>query len=395
MNASHRIIESRLLRRGHARGDVRMANRRAFTLIEILIVLGMLVLLAGITWPVLETQIIGSELPESASRVRDVLYMARAEAAKENRRVRVRFAPGAQQPIIEIERDPIRDYNVWTPVTSAWAEQAMESLLLSDVQVHEIKLGRPEFTKPISISESPEEEKDEGETLKDEEVGALDTEEAFDDLDPSNPDNNIVDADYPVDDYRAAILFDAHGKVTWALITLARRLPEDALEEEDPSSWVLLDGRTGIASVRSPMDEDELADPANYIKRENLYLPELSDLGRLSLKSTGFGGQPAVDDDGDGIPDNVPGGDSGELDGGSGDPMQSGDNPGDSSGSNSPPPSQSDIDDKLDESGLSEAEQNNIRNALGGGRGNQSTGGNRGGGRNGGQKRDNSGGGRK
>ena len=230
----HHGRNDRNYRRSHAGGDRRHEGRRAFTVIEILIVLGMLVLLAGFTWPVLETQIRGSELPESAARVRDVLYMARAEAAKENRRVRVRFAPKAQQPIIEIERDPIRDYNVWTPVESPWAVQAMESLLLSDVQVHTIKLGRPEFTKPISVSENPEEEKDEGETLKGDEIGALDTEEVFDDLDPSNPDSEIADSDYPVDEFRPSILFDANGKVGWALMTLARTLPEDELEEDEP-----------------------------------------------------------------------------------------------------------------------------------------------------------------
>jgi len=345
--------------------------RGAFSLVEVLIVLALLVILAGFAWPALETQIVGAELPESASHFRDTLFMARSEAIKENRRIRIRFEPEKQQPIIEIEIDPIEYANEWEPVKSAWAEQAMESLLLADVQVHRIKPGRPEFTKPISINDNPElDNDDEKPTLKDEEIGALDTDDFYAILDDIDPKSAMADSEYPVDEDRPVIQFDPHGNGDWALITIARKAPGEELEDEDPAYWILLDGRTGLATIREPISEDDKLNPDNYVKRENLYLPDLSDLGRLSFKSTGFGGQPAVDEDGDGVAD-VPVTDG--TDSGAGDGL--GDGAGTGSGdSDIPDLTDSDLDRKLDDSGLSEAEQNNIRNALNGGGGRRNAG---------------------
>lgn len=354
----------------HVRAAGGPGLRRAFTLVEILIALAMLVLLAGISWPVLETQITGSELPESATRFRDVLYMARAEAHKENKRVRIRFEPDAQQPVIEMEADPIEEPNVWTPVESAWAQQAMESLLLSDVQIYKIKLGRPEFTKPISINDTPEieDDREQKQTLRKNEISALDTDDLINQLTNINPKSQMQDADYPVDENRPLLQFDAQGKVDWALITVARCAPEDELPDDEPSQWILLDGRTGLASVRDPLSEDEQTDPDNYVKRENLYMPDLTDLGQLSFKSTGFGGQPAVDADGDGVPDDPgTGGTEGsdtasDLLNNAGDLMNGG-----MGGNGDTASSNSDIDQKLDGSNLSQDERDNIRNALSGG----------------------------
>lgn len=352
----------------------------------------MLVMLAGITWPVLETQITGSELPESAARFRDVLYMARAEAMKENRRVRVRFEPNAHQPIIEIERDPILEPNIWEPVSAAWAEQAMASLLLSDVQVHKIKPGRPKFTKPISINDSPELEQDDDKaTLKKDEIGALDTDDLFVSADNADLKSAMADSDYPVDEERPLINFDAHGAVDWALITLARKAPGEELDDKEPTRWILLDGRTGLASVQMPMSEDDQLNSDNYVKRENLYLPDLSDLGKLSFKSTGFGGSPAVDEDGDGIPDDVATGGTGES--GSNGEISDLVDGALSGGASGPNATGSDLDQKLDDSGLSADERDNIRNALNGGGGGMGVGGGRGSGSRGGGGRAGAGGG--
>lgn len=380
--------------RSSVKGDARAA-RRAFTLIEILIALAMLVLLAGFSWPAIESQITGSQLPESATRFRDMLYMVRAKAIRETRRVRVRFEPQAQQPIIEIERDPFLAPDVWEPVEDPWAEQAMESLLLSDVQVHDIRLGRPEFTKPISINDQPQLDNQDNQgnqkdTLKKDEISALDTDEMLANQDYANPKSQMSDSDYPVDDNRPVISFDAQGIVGWALITIARYSPDDDIPEGEPSRWVLLDGRTGLASVREPMTEDQQLDADNYVKRENLYLPDLTDLGQLSFKSTGFGGQPAVDSDGDGIPDDTTG-DSGDGSSTNNDLLSGGGNGMNGANAGGSDSTQSDIDDKLDGSGLTQQERDNIRNALGGG-GSRGGGGNRagsGGNRGGGKPGDN------
>lgn len=397
---------------GHLRmtAVIRPANRRVgsalrgFTLIEILIVLAVLVMLAGLAWPALEGQISTAQLPESASRLRDVCYMARVEAAKEHRRVRIRFEPGEQQPRIEIERDPILYPNEWEPVTSGWAELAMEGLLLSNVQVHSIKLGRPEWTKPLSLNDSPETGNENDNTsFNNDEVDALDTDEVPEHFDATAAQSDRGEDDVPIDEYRPVIEFAVDGSSDWALFELAQRLPEEEIEDGDTLKWVLLDGRNGLARVQEALTEEDLSDDLTYVIRENLYPPDLTDLGRLTLTSTGFGGQPATDEDGDGIPDAPLTDESGDgvtdgIDDGMG-----GDSGMDGDGK---PETPSDLEDLLNNSDLSEAERNTIRNAMngGGGRNGGRTGGGRGTrgnpGRNGsngerGGGRDDTGGGRK
>ncbi len=357
------------------------ARRRGFTLMEILIVMAVLVLLAGITWPAMESQITVAQLPESAARLRDLCYMARVEATKEYRRVRIRFVPGEQQPRIEIERDPILYVDEWSPVETPWAQQAMEGVLLSNVQVHSIRPGRPDWTKPISLNDNPDpkdDEKGKNRSFERDDIDALDTEEILAYFDATAAKSKRDGNGEPLDENRPIIEFAADGSSDWALIVLAQRPPEEELEVDDPVRWVLLDGRNGLASVREPLSDEDLINPDLYVMRENLYPPDLSDLGRLTLTSTGFGGQPATDEDGDGIPD-APA-----------DPEDGGDPPGMEDGGGDDgfdeddlPKTPSDLEDALNNSDLSSSERDAIRNALngaGGGNGRGDTGGGRSGG---------------
>lgn len=247
---------------------------RAFTLIELIVVLTLLVLLAMLAWPAVSSLMTSSELPESASRLRSTLYMARSGAISEHRRVRVRFEEKSSQPIVEIERDPFTSPGNFETITAAWTQ---EPVVLGDVQVYSVTLGRPEFMKPVSedigpgqggnetATDAPEETADEG--AKTEETLALRT--AIETKEDPN---------------RPTIMFEPDGSTDWAWLTVARQMPGEGLPKDAEQRWVIVDGRTGMITIRDALSEEELADPDLCVARAKLELP---DIGR-DLTETGL-----------------------------------------------------------------------------------------------------------
>lgn len=262
------------------RQSVRLARRAraraAFTLLEILLVLGLLVILSIFAWPLMESQIAAAELPESAARVRETLYMTRSAAMLEHRRHRVRFAPGEQQPIVEVELDPLYEPGVWTPVTYPWTK---EPILLSEAQVHEIQPGRPVYLKPVSATEDANSKDAQKDAQRDasldlqvtqgEQIGSVSIASGNDEAE--------------LDEKRPPIVFETDGSSDWATIIISDLRPEEALEEEIPQLWVVLDGRTGLAVVREQVTEQQLSDPDFYVQKEKLELPETTTPDDLSL----------------------------------------------------------------------------------------------------------------
>lgn len=243
----------------------------AFTLLEILITLGLLVLLAGIAWPALEKQIKSSHMPESAERVRSALFMARCEAVMEHRRYRVRFAPHEQQPVIEHEPDPIRQPGVFETAPVDWAE---EPVLLADVQVHEIRPGRPVYLQPLSTTDDPksmQKAADEALERKRERENPVFGLQA-------GPDKKTE-----TDEHRPVITFETDGSTEWATLILARVSPDDQLNEEEEQFWIVLDGRTGLAFVRGKVTQEQLADSEFYVQREKLEPSDLVNVDNLSF----------------------------------------------------------------------------------------------------------------
>lgn len=256
---------------------------RGFTLIEIVIALGLLMLLASIAWPLLAGRITASELPDSGDRIRSMLFMARSGAVMEHRRHRIRFAPGERQPILEYEVDPIREPGEWAEIEAAWAEQDM---LLGEVQVHQVQLGRPIWSRPLAETDQPGEEEDE-EDASLEDLAMAELAEAMSTF-ASTMDDEEIDENRPI------IVFDVDGSSDWAVLILARIDPDDELEEEEGQLWVLLDGRTGIARLQEQWTEADLSDPDKYVAREKLEPPELEGLDDLTVVdasgSTSLGG---------------------------------------------------------------------------------------------------------
>jgi len=369
--------------------------------LEILVVLALLVLLAGFAWPALENQITAAEVPESAGHVRDMLFMARSEAALQHRRVRVRFAPEEQQPYIEYEADPILRPGEWDPLPSPWAREPM---LLAGVQVHEIRPGRPEYLEPLALNTNADQGQQQGQnqdqTQSDSE--AADSSE----FDSGAAQSKMDTGQDPIDENRPPIVFEADGSTSWATIIVSKRPPEEPLEEKDEQLWVILDGRTGLAEVREQVTEAQLADESFYIAREKLELPDQTDVSNLSIdvnsdSGSGFasGGSPGTglgvgnrgrgasgssQDAANGLPglggaldpgaaagDSGGKGDQNGLGGSStGNPVQSGRGDGDQQGNQADADNgSSDLDQALNNSDLTDQERQNIRKTLGRGGG--------------------------
>jgi hypothetical protein len=249
---------------------------RSFTLLEVLVTLSLLVLLAGLAWPALEHQITASELPESGERVRAMLGMARCEAVMEHRRYRIQFVTEQQQPRIEYEADPINRPNEFEPAPADWVKEPM---LLADVQVHEIRPGRPVYLRPLSMTSDPDtllkqvedEERQRVERETAQGVGLHGGMKQEEDTDPQRP----------------AITFETDGSSEWATLILARVPPDEPLEEDQDQVWVVLDGRTGIATVKKRVTKEQLSDPKLYVQREKLELPDTVNVDELSFEIGG------------------------------------------------------------------------------------------------------------
>lgn len=72
--------------------------RRAFTLIEVLLVILLLGLLAAFLYPELEAEMRRRSLVESADRLRSLITMTHAQAMQDGRRYRIQF-PGTADPL--------------------------------------------------------------------------------------------------------------------------------------------------------------------------------------------------------------------------------------------------------------------------------------------------------
>lgn len=268
---------------GASSGIRRGRNRCAFTLIELVVVLTLIVALSLLAMPAIENIMIGSNLPESAGRVRSLLAMARSGAVSEARRVRVRFLPNEQQPIVEIERDPVFQPGLYEQVTAAWTQ---EPILLGSVQVYSVALGRPEFLKPVSDDVDPRSDSSDAAT-----DGATQADVANVDETGETLSLRTAVEEEEVDLNRPSIIFEPDGSTDWAMITVSQVMPGEEVPDGADQRWVIVDGRTGMMTIRTALSAEELADPTLYVQREKLALPDLAELtdNPLSFAGPGMG----------------------------------------------------------------------------------------------------------
>ncbi len=94
---------------------------RAFSLLEIVLVIGLLSILSALAVPNLLRQLTDEKLPGSARELRSLLSMTRAKTMLDGKRHRIRFPRsdeidargGTRQPIIERENEPFEDPGVF------------------------------------------------------------------------------------------------------------------------------------------------------------------------------------------------------------------------------------------------------------------------------------------
>lgn len=208
------------------------ATRAAFTLIEILLMIGILAALAAMALPNLIGQIERERMPQSAEQMRAMLQMTRANAMFDGRRYRIRFPQPDEvdnprelrQPLIEREDDPLDQPNEYFPVSHPWAH----GLTLHDpIWCAEVRIGKPFFSEDEVEYDAPYVA-----------PNALQKEDPF----------------------RPAVYFEPNGVSTWATFVLT-----DAPEGADPEALedfkrieVIFDGDTGLAWLQRPFYPEEI-----------------------------------------------------------------------------------------------------------------------------------------
>lgn len=125
-----------------------MIRRRAFTLLEVLIVLVLLAILAAILWPDFATAQQGEQLSESVTRTKALVAMCRAQAMNEARRYRIVFRPDGRMQV-RCQEDPVQAPDSYIEVRQEWAELPF---LLEDVWIAAL-LPLPQGPPPILVDD--------------------------------------------------------------------------------------------------------------------------------------------------------------------------------------------------------------------------------------------------
>jgi len=239
-------------------------------LLEVVLVIGLISIVAAFAWPNLERRLRRSELPESADQFRSLLHLTRAQAMLENQRYRIRFEPKAQHPIVEAETDPFASPGRYEPVKTDWAREAR---LLGDVNVHAIRIGRPDYTLPLDDERSESDATDERTATQE------DSSTATGDVGADGKFDNVAGAqstedEVPIDETRPPIVFEPDGSSDWLTVVLVDRPLDQPLDDEVEQEWIELDGRTGLARRRDPLTAEQMADATLRIPRSKLRPPE-------------------------------------------------------------------------------------------------------------------------
>lgn len=212
-------------------------NHSAFTLLEVVLVMALLVIIASAAVPTFIQEIRRQELPESARKMRALITLVRAHAALDGKRYRIRFAeedettrPGREhQPIIECEEDPFLDPELFTEVNTPWSNQIV---LVGHVWCAEVRLGKPTI-----------------EDLQDRrEQVAEDLEQAFEGQKENfNPD-------------RPPLYVEPDGSCDWVTFTVTEAPYDLSIEQmiDEPKIDVILDGDTGGCWLQRPFYQEEL-----------------------------------------------------------------------------------------------------------------------------------------
>lgn len=224
-----------------------ITHHSGFTLVELMIVLGLMALLAFWVMPDYRTTLERSHLPESGERLRTLITLARANAMLDGLRYRIRF-PGEddkqikefpvhdfRQPLAEVERDPFESPGEFTPVKASWATS---DIFLGDVWCYDVRLGEPTVEDVLADLQQEEAPRSDGELIEQRkrEMG-LDAGDSW------------------------ALILEPDGVSDWITFRLvdtpAHDLDDDVLESA-PRLDVILDGRLGEVFLQRPLLDEEV-----------------------------------------------------------------------------------------------------------------------------------------
>lgn len=208
-------------------------QNRALTLLEVLLVVGLLALLAALAVPNFLDELRREELPGSAKQLRSLVSLVSANAAFDGKRYRIRFPEegendplgGNRQPLIEREDDPIRDPEGFRLVTAPWA---VGRTFLGEAWCAEVRLGRPTIERLRKGRDA----------IKD----AID--KSMKEFDPGRP----------------PLVIDPDASSEWATFVLTnapRNVPFESLADY-PRIELILEGATGLSWLQRPFYDEEL-----------------------------------------------------------------------------------------------------------------------------------------
>ncbi len=132
-------------------------NARAFTLLELMLVIALLAVLAVVALPLYSGALARRQLAESADQFRSLMYTAAGEAKQAGRRMELRFtdppaashlapsgkelAPSAARAVeVHVERDPLGAPGQFEPVLADWARWAVAG---ANVQIVKVEVAEP------------------------------------------------------------------------------------------------------------------------------------------------------------------------------------------------------------------------------------------------------------
>ncbi len=205
-------------------------QRRAFTLLEILLVVALLAAVAVMVWPDFNTAERSERLDESALRMKALLNMCRAEAMLESRTYRVEFRPDGTLYLTR-QLDPVYGPHLFVPVSSDWAKQPV---LLDGVWVESV-LPMTGGSTPIQI------EDEQIEYLEDVTVAELPT--PIEDLDEPlrlefNPDGRSASLRWTLRDTSGrARQLTLDGRLGRVLIEPAERIEPETAKQPEPMNF--------------------------------------------------------------------------------------------------------------------------------------------------------------
>jgi prepilin-type N-terminal cleavage/methylation domain-containing protein len=219
-------------------------THRGFTLLEILLVIGLLAIVMAMVMPNLIGDFTRAQLPESARQMRALMQLTRANAMIDGLRYRIRFpredeldGQGSQrQPVVEVEDEPLANPEQFRPVLASWAR---DETMLRGIRCVKVRLGKPTIDQLLGQDEYAVELEEE--RLEDIEETAGET----------------YEEEFP------PLVFDTDGTSEWATFLLTDAPADVLLEDLDDETEfgrleVILDGLTGLAWLQRSLYVEEL-----------------------------------------------------------------------------------------------------------------------------------------